>query len=118
MLIRDEELRDEQAVGDISEVLPPSDVQPADVSEPVQPAPPITNRFLLVNVAALRAKQLRRGAFPRLQDDELERVGSSKPERIAMEEIQRGLVHYEIPEWAPQQAEPVVERPRRRRVAK
>jgi hypothetical protein len=29
-------------------------------------APPITNRFLFVNVAAMRAKQLRRGAKPRL----------------------------------------------------
>ena len=32
---------------------------------PSVPAPPITSRFLYVDIAALRAKQLRRGARPR-----------------------------------------------------
>jgi hypothetical protein len=32
-------------------------------------APPITSRVLFVNVAAKRAKQLRRGAKPRLDAD-------------------------------------------------
>jgi DNA-directed RNA polymerase subunit K/omega len=66
---------------------------------PAEPAAPIRDRFLFVDVAALRAKQLRRGALPRLSSD----VDSArpeipiKPERIAMEEVRRGLVHYEVP---------------------
>ena len=34
---------------------------------PAEPAPPIESRFLFVDVAALRAKQLRRGARPRFE---------------------------------------------------
>ena len=36
---------------------------------PAEPAPPITSRFLFVDVAALRAKQLRRGARVRFRDE-------------------------------------------------
>lgn len=65
-------------------------------------APPIESRFLYVDVAALRAKQLRRGALPRLKDEDVAaqklRVIPHKPERVAMEEVRRGLVYYEIPE--------------------
>ena len=60
-----------------------------------QPAPPITSRFLFVDVAAQRAKQLRRGALPRL-----ERTAAAAPhklERVAMEEVRRGLVKYDDP---------------------
>ncbi len=56
---------------------------------------PITSRFLFVDVAAQRAKQLRRGAVPRL-----DRHGSHTPhklERIAMEEVRNGLIHYDLP---------------------
>jgi len=63
-------------------------------------AAPIESRFLFVDVAAMRAKQLRRGAVPRLDDDaELEapRVHPHKAERIAMEEVKRGLVLYDVP---------------------
>ena len=60
------------------------------------PASPITSRFLFVDVAAQRAKQLRRGAVPRL-----ERYapghGPRKLERIAMEEVRTGLIHYALP---------------------
>ena len=37
---------------------------------PSEPAPPITSRFLFVDVAALRAKQLRRGAHVRFREGE------------------------------------------------
>jgi DNA-directed RNA polymerase omega subunit len=57
-------------------------------------APPITNRFLFVNVAAMRAKQLRRGAKPRLDADHSAAVEQGKAERIAMEEVRCGLVEY------------------------
>jgi DNA-directed RNA polymerase subunit K/omega len=66
-------------------------------SEPAEPSPPISSRFLFVDVAALRAKQLRRGARRRFETDPR---GSSpiKPERAAMEEVRRGLVTYQVPD--------------------
>ena len=80
---------------------------PDPVAEPeTPPAPrpkalPIENRFLFVDVAAMRAKQLRRGALPRLDDDphssEPHRPDPHKPERVAMEEVRRGLVLYDTP---------------------
>jgi DNA-directed RNA polymerase subunit K/omega len=60
---------------------------------PREPAPPISSRFLFVDVAGLRAKQLRRGARLRFELDH----GAApirKPERMAMEEVRRGLVQY------------------------
>jgi DNA-directed RNA polymerase subunit K/omega len=60
---------------------------------PSEPAPPIHSRFLFVDVAALRAKQLRRGARPRLGENP---VPLHKAERVAMEEVRRGLVYYDI----------------------
>lgn len=76
-----------------------------DAGEPAVPrpkAPPIESRFLYVDVAAMRAKQLRRGALVRLSDeDELadpHRPQPMKAERVAMEEVRRGLVLYDVPE--------------------
>lgn len=72
-------------------------------TEPSAPHPkaaPIESRFLYVDVAAMRAKQLRRGAIPRLnsdEDGEAPRVMPFKAERVAMEEVRRGLVLYEVP---------------------
>jgi DNA-directed RNA polymerase subunit K/omega len=60
-----------------------------------EPAPPIQSRFLFVDVAALRAKQLRRGARPRV--DSTEAPVPHKAERLAMEEVRRGLVYYAVP---------------------
>jgi DNA-directed RNA polymerase subunit K/omega len=65
---------------------------------PLEPAVPITSRFLYVDVAALRAKQLRRGARLRYDVD----PGTptpKKPERQAMEEVRRCLVQYTVPTW-------------------
>lgn len=70
---------------------------------PSEPAPPIESRFLFVDVAALRAKQLRRGARPRLSEDVPLPV--QKAERVAMEEVRRGLVYYDVPEPKPVRAE-------------
>lgn len=69
---------------------------------PGTPAPPITSRFLFVDVAALRAKQLRRGARPRIGLDEPN--APRKAERLAMEEVSRGLVFYEVVEAKPGEA--------------
>ena len=59
-----------------------------------EPAAPITSRFLFVDVAAQRAKQLRRGALPRLQRTH---ASPHKLERVAMEEVKTGLIHYTLP---------------------
>jgi DNA-directed RNA polymerase omega subunit len=61
---------------------------------PAEPLPPIESRFLFVDVAALRAKQLRRGAQQRLGE---ETQLPHKAERVAMEEVKRGLVYYDVP---------------------
>ena len=63
---------------------------------PFEPAPPITSRFLFVDVAALRAKQLRRGAHVRFPEGE-GAPAIHKAERVAMEEVRRGLVSYDVP---------------------
>jgi DNA-directed RNA polymerase subunit K/omega len=77
-----------------------SDGQP-EPSAPRPKAPPIESRFLFVDVAAMRAKQLRRGALPRLSADddgvETPRAVPFKAERVAMEEVRRGLVLYDVP---------------------
>ena len=62
---------------------------------PSEPAPPIESRFLFVDVAALRAKQLRRGARPRFQSDQPP-PPVFKPERVAMEEVDRGRLMREV----------------------
>ena len=72
------------------------DVQdPASGSDaPAQSAAPITSRFLFVDVAAQRAKQLRRGALPRLQKAH---ASPHKLERVAMEEVRQGVIVYTLP---------------------
>jgi DNA-directed RNA polymerase omega subunit len=70
---------------------------------PAEPAPPIESRFLFVDVAALRAKQLRRGARVRFDREQIAPV-LHKPERLAMEEVRRGLVYYDLP--GPRTAQP------------
>jgi DNA-directed RNA polymerase subunit K/omega len=70
-------------------------------AEPSVPAPPITSRFLFVDVAAQRAKQLRRGALPRVE----RHAGPGKLERVAMQEVRQGLIHYTLPESGSRHAE-------------
>jgi DNA-directed RNA polymerase subunit K/omega len=77
---------------------------PAEPDAPPAPRPravPIESRVLFVDVAAMRAKQLRRGAIVRLdellEDGEVARALPHKAERIAMEEVRRNLVLYEVP---------------------
>lgn len=87
----DEELQHNQAAGH------------DEPESPREPAPPIESRFLYVDVSALRAKQLRRGAKPRLSDSshhEAEHgVRPTKAERIAMQEVKSGLVEWDLPDF-------------------
>jgi DNA-directed RNA polymerase subunit K/omega len=66
----------------------------ADTEAEPKPAAPITSRFLFVDVAAQRAKQLRRGALPRL---ERATITPHKLERVAMEEVKQGVIQYTLP---------------------
>ncbi len=77
-------------------------VASADETPIIHPkAPPIESRFLYVDVAALRAKQLRRGARPRLDQAEepLPPVKVVKAERVAMEEVKQNLVQWDLPDF-------------------
>lgn len=80
----------------------PGDNEANESAEPREPMPLIESRFMFVDIAALRAKQLRRGALPRVEmpvtDVESDRVVSPKLERIAMAEIDKGLIVYDFPD--------------------
>ena len=88
-------------MADSSEILEPA--QEED-SGPRPKAEPIESRFLFVDVAAMRAKQLRRGARLRLNEEDgwdSNRPTVFKAERLAMEEVKHGLVLYEVPPIKP-----------------
>jgi DNA-directed RNA polymerase subunit K/omega len=86
-------------MADTNQVLESDDETGAAAPRPK--APLIESRFLFVDVAAMRAKQLRRGATPRLSAEDEgadeHRVLPFKAERVAMEEVRRGLVQYDVP---------------------
>ena len=89
------------AEGLMIEDLKDTPVDAADQREPlipVEPVDPPSSRFLYVDIAAMRAKQLRKGALPRLGADGHHPI---KAERVAMEEVRKGLVTYDLPEWKP-----------------
>lgn len=54
--------------------------------------PEIDSRYRLIVVAALRSKQLQRGATPRIEADRQRRKTTS----IALEEVKRGLVPFTV----------------------
>ena len=121
MLMRNEEVCSEQLIDETEEgqegVLIEAHSHDAVVtnqSEPPEPAPHITSRFLFVNVAGPRAKQLRRGAIARFEAQDAEQLWPRKAERVAMEEVRRGLVYWELPEGHPvtvSEAAPAPQRP-------
>jgi len=89
---------------DDNEPLVDTAAEPDAPPAPRPKAAPIESRFLFVDVAAMRAKQLRRGALPRLDEasePEVPRAHPHKAERIAMEEVKHGLVLYDVPEPPP-----------------
>lgn len=52
--------------------------------------PPIDSKYRKILIAAKRSKQIQKGARPRVQ------MPNSKPTRVAVEEINRGLVDFEL----------------------
>ena len=78
-------------VMELENVLP----EEAEALAPLEPAPLVTNRFLFVDIAALRAKQLRRGAHPRIEQTSDHHP--IKAERVAMEEVRRQKVYFDLP---------------------
>jgi DNA-directed RNA polymerase subunit K/omega len=84
----------------------PEEAAPPEPVDP-EPMPPIESRFLYVGVAAKRAKQLRRGALPRLRELAPDPETGERPdprgklERVAMREVDGGLIVYEVPDPKP-----------------
>lgn len=55
-------------------------------------APEVDSKYRLIILAAKRSKQLQRGAQPRIEID----PQKHKPTRIALEEVMRGRVRFDI----------------------
>jgi DNA-directed RNA polymerase subunit K/omega len=82
----------------IEDVKDMTDVEDGSTRQSTEPVEPPSSRFLYVDISAMRAKQLRRGALPRLATETQHPV---KAERIAMEEVRKGLVSYDLPAFKP-----------------
>lgn len=63
-----------------------------ELNEPAQQSPTLDSKYRLILVAAQRSKQLQKGARPRVEMDSQRH----KPTRIALEEVQRGVVNFTI----------------------
>ncbi len=50
------------------------------------------SKYRMIIVAARRSKQLQRGAIPRVEME----MQKHKPTRIALEEVERGKIHFTI----------------------
>ena len=61
-------------------------------NEQEQKSPTLDSKYRLILVAAQRSKQLQKGARPRVEMD----AQRHKPTRIALEEVQRGVVKFSI----------------------
>lgn len=65
-----------------------------DTNEQETDAQPIDSKYRLILVAAQRSKQLQRGARPRVEMD----TQRHKPTRVALEEVLRGKVVFNLVE--------------------
>ncbi|MFL6254240.1 MAG: DNA-directed RNA polymerase subunit omega [Pyrinomonadaceae bacterium] len=61
-------------------------------NEQLHENPTLDSKYRLILVAAQRSKQLQKGARPRVELD----TQGHKPTRIALEEVQRGVVNFSI----------------------
>ena len=67
----------------------------SEVEETLEQQPPVVDsKYRKVLIAAKRSKQLQRGARPRVN------VPNAKPTRIALEELDRGLINFELTDKA------------------
>jgi len=91
----------EAEIPQVSEPVADDTLGAEDAPLVIEKAKPIESRFLYVDVAALRAKQLRRGARARLAhaDDPIPAAKVVKAERVAMEEVRQHLVLWDLPEF-------------------
>ena len=84
-------------------VVTPEKPSVEETREPQPRMPDIDSRFMYVGVSAQRAKQLRRGALPRLAHLRPHPETGVRPEmppkleRVAMDEVKEGLIVYELP---------------------
>ncbi len=92
----------------MNDVLDPQTTPPPLQADEQFAVEPMQRRFLFVDIAAQRAKQLRRGALNRLTlagiDIDIAPAPPHKAERIAMEEVRRGFIQYHLPDHKPPQA--------------
>jgi DNA-directed RNA polymerase subunit omega len=63
-----------------------------ELDEQGRESPRVDSKYRLILIAAQRSKQLQKGARPRVEMD----AQRHKPTRIALEEVQRGKVTFEI----------------------
>lgn len=63
-----------------------------EIQEPKAPA--VDSKYRRVLIAAKRSKQLQRGARPRVN------LPNAKPTRVALAEIENGLVNFELTDKA------------------
>ena len=70
----------------------PTDLVDTDVEG--SNGPEVDSKYRLIILAAKRSKQLQRGATPRIEID----PQKHKPTRIALEEVMRGRVQFDIKE--------------------
>ena len=56
-----------------------------------QQPPQIDSKYRKILIAAKRSKQIQKGAMPRIK-----MTTSVKPTRVALEEVERGLIGFEI----------------------
>ncbi|HEY4424370.1 MAG TPA: DNA-directed RNA polymerase subunit omega [Pyrinomonadaceae bacterium] len=68
----------------------PTDLVDTDVDG--SNGPEVDSKYRLIILAAKRSKQLQRGASPRIEID----PQKHKPTRIALEEVMRGRVQFDI----------------------
>lgn len=62
----------------------------ADVQDNETKAMPIDSKYRKILIAAKRSKQIQKGAQPRVT------MVNSKATRVALEEVERGLINFEI----------------------
>jgi len=68
----------------------PTELVESEVEETIRQE--VDSKYRMIILAAKRSKQLQRGANPRIEID----PQKHKPTRIALEEVMRGRVHFDI----------------------